>query len=207
MRNLDLLSLRLFVQVCEDGSIARASERAHMVDSAISKRIAQLERIVGTRLLVRGRQGVQVTAAGATFLEHARGLLSAAERMADDMAAYGHGVRGQVRVLAPTTLMAESLANDVAAFLDMPDHRGIRINLQECVSADVIRGLQEGQAELGFCWDVADLGGLQSVTYRHDRLALVVWPGHPFAGLASATFAQALDHDLVGLPEIGRAHV
>src|SRR5690349_19907065 len=58
VRDLDLTTLRLIVSVCELGYIARAGERANIVGSAISKRLAQLEDQVGTPLLVRRRHGV-----------------------------------------------------------------------------------------------------------------------------------------------------
>ena len=80
MRDLDLTTLRLFVSVCETGNIARAGEKASIVGSAISKRLAQLEDTVGTPLLVRKRHGVQPTAAGQTLLEHARTMLDSAAR-------------------------------------------------------------------------------------------------------------------------------
>ena len=63
LRDLDLTTLRLFVSVCETGNIARAGEKASIVGSAISKRLAQLEHQVGTPLLVRRRHGVLPTAA------------------------------------------------------------------------------------------------------------------------------------------------
>ena len=51
MRDLDLTSLRLFVTVCDTGNMSRAAEKANMVASAVSKRLAQLETTVGTSLL------------------------------------------------------------------------------------------------------------------------------------------------------------
>ena len=53
MRDLDLTTLRLFVAVCEQRSIAAAGLQQAMVGSAISKRLAQLEYQVGTALPVR----------------------------------------------------------------------------------------------------------------------------------------------------------
>ena len=46
-----------------------------------SKRIAQLEASLGTKLLVRNRRGVEPTAAGLALLEHARNMLFTAERI------------------------------------------------------------------------------------------------------------------------------
>ena len=49
-----------------------AAEQEHIEPSAISKRIAQLEAALGTRLLHRVARGVQPTPAGLALLEHAR---------------------------------------------------------------------------------------------------------------------------------------
>ena len=134
MRDLDLTSLRLFVAVCETRNIARAAEQQAIVGSAISKRLAALEDTVGTPLLVRRRHGVAPTPAGETLLEHARALLARAAQIERDMAGYAAGVRGHVRVLATQSAIAESLADDVAAFLKAPGHQHIRIDMEEAVS-------------------------------------------------------------------------
>jgi DNA-binding transcriptional LysR family regulator len=203
MRELDLTSLRLFVAVCDVHSIAKAGEQANMVGSAISKRLAQLEDTVGTPLLVRKRRGMEPTAAGQTLLEHARGMLASTELIARDMAAYASGTRGQVRLLATASVMAESLADDVAAFLQLPDHQDIQIDIEERLSTEVVRGILGGSASLGLCWvgpHAADLRGLQSRPYRSDHLSIVAHPAHPLAHLHSVRFEQTLDFEHVSLP-------
>jgi len=200
MRDLDMTTLRLFAAVCETRSIARAAEQANIVGSAISKRLAQLEDTVGTPLLVRRRRGVEPTPAGESLLEHARTMLASAEQIERDMAAYALGVRGQVRILATASVMAESLADDVAAFLQVPAHHDIQVSMEERVSPDVIRGIKEGVASVGICWDAADLTGLQSRGYRRDHLAIVVHPSHPLARHETLSFEQTLDYEHVSLP-------
>ena len=200
MRDLDLTTLRLFVSVCETGNIARAGERANIVGSAISKRLAQLEDTVGTPLLVRKRHGVQPTAAGQTLLEHARSMLDGASRIERDMTGYAAGLRGQVRILASVSAMAESLADDVAAFLQLPGHSNIQVDMEERVSPEIVRGVRDGTASVGVCWDAADLGGLQSRPYRSDHLCMVVPGNHPLAASKSLRFEQTLDYEHVSLP-------
>ena len=200
MRDLDLTTLRLFVSVCEVGNIARAGERANIVGSAISKRLAQLEDQVGTALLVRKRHGVVPTAAGLTLLEHARGMLDSAARIERDMEAFGAGARGQVRILASVSAMTESLADDVATFLQKPAHRSIQVDMEERVSPEIVRGVREGMASLGVCWDAADLGALQSRPYRSDHLCMVVPKKHPLAARKSVRFEDTLDFEHVSLP-------
>jgi len=200
MRDLDLTTLRLFVAVCATGNMARAGEQENIVASAISKRLAQLESTVGAKLLERRRHGVAPTVAGETLLEHARGMLASADRISRDMAAYSSGVKGQVRILASTSSIAESLPDDVAAFLQLDANRDIRVDIEEHLSRDVIRAIKEGSAPVGICWDAAGLDGLESRPYRSDQLAAVVYPGHPLANRKRVLFDEALDYDFVGFP-------
>lgn len=200
MRALDLTSLRLFVSVCDTGNIARAADRANVVGSAISKRIAHLEQIVGTPLLVRKRHGVAPTAAGQTLLQHARAMLDSASRIESDMRSFAAGVRGHVRILTSVTALANWLADDVAAFLSNPAHRAIQVDMEERVSPEITRGVLEGFAAFGVCWDAADTSGLQTSPYRDDRLCVAIPARHPLAGRKRIRFAETLDHDQVSLP-------
>lgn len=200
MTDLDLTTLRLFVAVCDAGNIARVGERANIVGSAISKRLAQLEHKVGIQLLVRKRHGVAPTAAGQALLEHARGLLDGAARIERDMASFAGGARGQVRILASVSAMTESLADDVATFLKKAAHRDIQVDMEERVSPEIVRGIREGMASLGVCWDAVQLGALGSQRYRNDHLCLAVPAKHPLAARKSLRFEETLDHEHVGLP-------
>jgi DNA-binding transcriptional LysR family regulator len=200
LRDLDLTTLRLFVTVCETGNIARAGERANIVGSAISKRLSQLEDAVGTPLLARKRHGVQPTPAGRTLLEHARSMLASAGAIERDMESYAAGARGQVRILASASALAESLAQDIATFLHKPGHSRIRVDLEERVSPDIVRGIQDGTASLGVCWDAADIGPLHSKPYRVDELAVVVPRKHALASRKRVKFEDTLPYEHVSLP-------
>lgn len=200
MKDLDLTTLRLFVAVCETGNMSRASELANIVGSAISKRLAQLEDQVGTPLLLRKRHGVVPTAAGHTLLEHARGMMDSAARIQRDMQSYVAGSRDKVRVLASVSAMTESLAEDVAAFLNLPAHNATLVDLEERISPEIVRGVREGLATLGVCWDAVDLGALESRPYRSDHLCVVVPKRHALARRARVRFEQTLDFEHVSLP-------
>ncbi|SDO35287.1 transcriptional regulator, LysR family [Rhodoferax sp. OV413] len=206
MRDLDLKTLRLFVAVCDHQNMARAAEHEHIEPSAVSKRISQLEADLGTPLLMRGRRGVQPTAAGVTLLEHARNVLFTMERIATDVAAFGSGVKGHVRLVASASAIAESLLDDIAVFMREPANRNIKVDIEERLSRDLVRLVREGSASVGVCWDSVDLDGLQHRPYRTDRLALAVHPDHPLAQRKSLRFEQTLDYEYVGLPPSTAVH-
>ena len=60
----DLVDLQLFLHVLDAGSITAGSRRAHLALASASERIQHMEETLGVPLLVRGRRGVQPTAAG-----------------------------------------------------------------------------------------------------------------------------------------------
>jgi len=206
MRDLDLISLRLFAASCDHRNIARAAEEANIGASAISKRLAQLEEAVGAPLFERHRRGVVPTPAGDLLLEHARAMLAGSDRLARDMADYGRGIKGQVRVLATISSIAEFLPDDIADFMKQPGHAQIRVDIAEGLSSAMAGAVREGLAPLGVTWDAADLAGLKTRPYRSDHLAIVAHPSHPVARLKRCTFAQTLAWEHVGLPASSAVH-
>ena len=206
MRDLDFKSLRLFAAVCDRQNIKAAARQENIEPSAISKRIAQLEDAFGTPLLVRSRRGVQPTPAGFALLEHARSLLFTAERLERDVGDYAQGLLGHVRLTASASAIAESLLDDVAAFLRQADTRNIRVDIEERTSRELVRAVRDGLATLGVCWDNVAFDDLDHLPYRQDQLAVLVHRYHRLARFASLRFEQTLDYDQVGLPPTAAVH-
>lgn len=198
-RRLDLTSLHLFVVVCESGSIGKAAEQVFMASSAVSKRLSDLETALGAALLTRHARGVTPTPAGQSLLHHARSVLFSLNQMQDEIADYADGVRGHVRVHANISAIVQFLPEDLGSFSRA--HDGIKIDLEEHLSSDVLRAVHEGAADLGICHVGAGYAGaeLQALPYRQDQLVLIAPQDHPLARHTSLPFAQSLDCDHVGL--------
>lgn len=199
MRDLDLKSLRLLVAVCDAGNMKDAAAEQHIEPSAVSKRIAQLEDALGTPVLVRGRHGAIPTPAGRALLEHARSILFTMDRIEADMASFKGGIKGQVSVVASASAIAESLLDDLAAFMRDPAHADIRVSIDERFSKDVVNMVKEGVASLGVCWGSTDFRGLEFRPYRRDELTLLVPMDHPLAERGALYFEETLDYEHVGL--------
>jgi DNA-binding transcriptional LysR family regulator len=200
MKDLDLTTLRLFVAVCEERSLTRAADRCAIATSAISKRLAALEAQWDTPLLTRKRHGMVITPAGETLLHHARAMLQIAQRTQRDMRDQSQGIRGQVRVLATASNIAQGLVMDVAQFLQAPEHAKIRVDIEEAISPEIPRRVAEGESALGIAWDQVDMHELRTTPYIRDELAMVTPVGHPLSERASVRYGDTMEWEHVGLP-------
>ncbi len=193
----DLTDLGLFRHVVEAGSITRGAERANLALAAASTRIRNMEETLGAPLLVRGRHGVRPTQAGRTLLQHARTMLTQAEKLREDLGAYAGGLVGQVRVLSNTNALTEFLPETLSSFLAA--HPNVSIDLEERLSDEIVGLIAEGVGDVGVVAGTVDAGGLTTYPFRTDRFVLVVARDHPLARRAKIGFAEVLEHDFVGL--------
>ena len=146
------------------------------------------------------------TPAGQALLEHARTMLFSAERLCADMASFHRGIKGQVKVVASASAIAEALLDDIAEFMRDEANQGIQVDIEERFSRDLVRLVADGGASIGVCWDNVDFQGLERCPYRRDDLALVVHQDHPLATRKSVSFEQTLKYEHVGLPPATAVH-
>lgn len=199
LRRLDFTSLRLFVAVCQENSIARAAEREFIAPSAVSRRIAEMESLIGLPLIQRHARGVNITPAGQTVLRHARQIIGDVESMTAELSRLYAGVKGRVRVVANLSAIVQFLPEDVAAFQRLfPE---VDIDLEEQHSPDVLRLVRERDADFGICNRVTAVQGLEVRPYRRDRLAVMLPSGHPLAAARQLSLRDIAGETFVGLRE------
>jgi DNA-binding transcriptional LysR family regulator len=101
---VELRHLRYFVALADAGSFTGAAERMFIAQPTLSQQIRRLEEIVGTQLLQRRREGLQLTKAGAVLLDASRTVLSLMDHEVNrTRQAAGLG-RQRLRVVVPPRL-------------------------------------------------------------------------------------------------------
>ena len=194
----DLTDLQLFVHILDCGTLTAAAGRAHMTLASASERVRGMEAQLGCALLARQARGVRPTAAGHTLGQHARDVLARMQRLRGDMAEYGAGLAGHVRVCGNTSAVGEHLPLAVSGFLR--SHPRVALELQECGSAEVLDRLRQGLCDIGVASDAQDTTGLQATPWRPDPLVAVLPRGHRLARRTRLALQELLAEDWVGLP-------
>src|SRR5690242_638633 len=119
---MELCHLRYFVAVAEERHFGHAARRLHMAQPPLSQQIRQLEGELGLQLLKRTTRKVEVTAAGAAYLERAREILRAVDDAAREATRIAAGRVGRLRVGcvgSATYSLLPSLARRLQA--ELPD--------------------------------------------------------------------------------------
>ncbi len=193
----DIDSLALFARAAELRSLTKAAEASHIGLAAASRRIALLEHRFKTTLLARSPKGVELTPAGVALLIHAKALLLQINQMQAEMGDHAAGRKGSLRLLANTSAMTETLPDDLASFVAA--HPEVRLKVEERWSAEIVRTVLAGDADVGIILEGLASDGLDTFPYRSDRLAIVAPQGHPLMGQTRLQYADVLDFDVVAL--------
>ncbi len=193
----DLTDLRLFLHVVESGSITHGADKANMALPSASARLRGMEDMIGLPLLDRGRRGVEPTSAGVTLVHHARLVLRQIEAMHGELGEYVSGQRGQIRLLANTAAMTEFLPARLASFLSA--HPGIDIDLKERQSAEIVKAIAGGFADVGIALDSVISDRLETRPFATEQLVLVMHKDHPLTAHRKIAFAEAAGENFVGL--------
>ena len=172
---MELRHLEHFVALAEENSFTRAAARLHLVQSALSVSIRNLEKDLGSALFERTTHRVELSQAGEALLPEARRVLRAADAARDVVAAVRGVVRGRLRVGIMQSLALIDAAALFAAF--HRDHPEVTIEPRpsgaggSLALADQVR---RGELDLAFAWHPEDSApGLRVVHLASEPLVLV----------------------------------
>jgi LysR family hca operon transcriptional activator len=197
---MELRHLRYFIAVAEEGSLTVAAEkRLHTAQPSLSRQIRDLEYEVGVPLMNRSVHGIELTAAGRAFLDHARLALTQAEAAAE-------AARRAAQPAKPTFAMGFQIGQEVdwlprATRILRDELLNIDIRVSSDHSVTLADELQRGKLDIAFL-RVQQRPDLEYKLVAREPLVVIVPSDHPLAA------RDAIDpHDLVGETFIGISNV
>jgi DNA-binding transcriptional LysR family regulator len=126
-----MTAMEAFVLVVDTGSFSAAARRLNVGQPAVSKLVAQLEKRIGVKLLVRTTRGLTATEAGLNYYERARRSIEEADEA--ELAARGAGtsLTGKLRVAAAVTFARIHLMPRLPEFLRRHSELEIEVVLDD----------------------------------------------------------------------------
>lgn len=193
---MELRQLRYFVAVVDCGSLSRAASMVHIVQSALSQQMAQLEDELGVQLLQRSVRGVVATDAGLAFYRHAQQVLRLISDSRDVVRAAGQDLAGRVKLGLPSSI-AMILVGPLVAALEAR-YPQIVLEVYESPSTYLAAHLINEHVDLSVLVDETVLTGIEAEPLVDEALYFVQPRRHPLVRCArSVQLARLADVPLL----------
>ncbi len=157
--------LAAFLKVADSASVSRAAADMGVGKSVVSKRVAQLEQLVGATLFARSTRRIALTPAGEAYAQFARRALAEIGGGQERLHAMRSELTGRIRITAPVSWGQRVLAARLPAFLRQ--HAAVEVEL---LLADRIVDLAYERIDLALRWSASSQRGL-----IREPVALVAW--------------------------------
>ncbi len=193
--------LSYFVAVAEELNFQRASERLAIAQSALSRRIRDLERDLGdVRLFVRHARGVRLTPSGEALLEDAKVILELVDKAATRARQVSQGEPSRLRIAySPGAILSSSVGDLLKAFdAAFPDSR---TEASLTPVEHILNGIRDRSFVAGLLYiDEVD-PVFASMVIAQDEFFLALPTSHRLAGASEIRLADLLDEDFIWYPK------
>ncbi|MBI2726105.1 MAG: LysR family transcriptional regulator [Polaromonas sp.] len=187
---MDVLgNLKTFLAVASGGGFSEAARKLHVVPSVVAKRIAQLEKTMGSRLFERSTRSVVLTEAGEQLQARAAVLMADFDELVSTVQRDDSKLEGHIRVMAPTTLTMVYLGQVINAFLEKHE----RITM-ELALVDQSTNPQERGFDMAISGRTASYDGVLDVPLCAVQTMLFASPGYVAAHGEPAHPRELADH-------------
>jgi len=189
--------LRVIAALSDLKLVARVSEELNVTQPAVSKQIAELERIVGVPVIVRDRNRLYLTEIGSRLADHAKQVLRQLDRAAFDLEAMASGVSGSVSIGAVSSVAPKLLPSTIALFKRSTPKA--TVSIYEGHFVGLFPELESGALDLLIAriWQPQELEGFDQMPLYSEPVVVVVGRNHPLARETQLDWA-----DVVGSPWI-----
>lgn len=191
MRKINLLSLKYFCAIAQQGNMTRAAEMLHVSQPALSKMLHQLELEVGQSLFYRLPSGLQLTEGGQSFYEK---ISAALELIHSGVVELQRGGAHQQTLRIFSCINASFLAQLYLNFQKL--YPLIRLELKRGAWNTLP---QEGAFDFAFTSSTSPIGSYQFTDLFEEEFVLVCPLEHPLYKEDSIDLAQAAPYSFVTL--------
>lgn len=192
---IDVLGVQAFVAVADHKSFRRAAGELSITQTALSRRLQNLESFLGVRLVERSTRSVALTPPGESFLPQARWLLTDLAAALTEIRETGKARRGDVTIACVPTIGVHYLPQILQRY--SADHPQNRVKVLDHSSAAVAQAVLTREAEFGINIAESHPLSLESVPLLQDDFVLICRDDHPLAGHEALPWKALEGHRLI----------
>jgi len=187
---VELRHQRYFIAIAEELHFGRAAARLMISQPSLSKQIRQLEIEVGAKLLWRTKREVRLTPAGASFLRHAREILSQVDRSLSEAQSIGRGDLGILEIGYLSSAAPRIVPRAVQAFRRR--YPKVEVRLRMIMPPHPLSAVRNSQVDFLFIGLPISASNLDIETILEEPMVLAVPAADPLAARNAVSF-KSLD--------------
>ena len=195
---MELRHLRYFIAVAEERHYGRAAQRLGRAQPPVSRQIQALEKELGYPLFDRSKRQVELTPAGAVFLEHTRRVFRELEVGVHQGRRASQGESGRLRVGYLSSLAYTGLTELLRAY--RASFPTVEVALRELSPAEQVEALKAGTIDVGFVRAPLEDGALAFECIRREPLLVVLPVEHRLAARARLKLEWLAEEGFVLFP-------
>src|SRR5215468_11808908 len=173
---LDTLGLEAFLAIADQGRFHKAARQLHITQTALSRRLANFEDLLGVKLVERTTRSVALTDIGRSFQPRARRLLDDLTGALVEIRESGRAQRGDVTIACVPTVGIQYLPRILREYAARFPRNRVRV--LDHASSDVVAAVLRREAEFGIHIAGAAHPELVSAPLLSDRFVLVCRDDH-----------------------------
>ncbi len=135
-----ITDIELFVRIVDSGTLAAAAASLGVTRSTVARRLAQLERQLEVKLLIRTPRRMALTPAGKEYLGYARRIAADIRRAAEAVSRVDQVPRGVLKVTSPPGFTVDVIASVLAEYA----HRYPQTHVEFLVTSRLVDLIAEG---------------------------------------------------------------
>src|SRR5215469_1029168 len=198
--NIDALGLAAFLAIAEEGRFQKAADSLHITQTALTRRLQNLEAMLGVKLVERTTRAVALTRIGSDLLPQARRLLSDLSNALSEIQKSGRAHRGDIVIACVPTAGVQFLPQVIQEYASRYPQN--RVKILDHASAGVVDAILRREAEFGI-----NIGGthhpeLSAMPLLQDRFVLICRDDHPLADRKSVPWKQLGSYPLIFAGEV-----
>jgi LysR family transcriptional regulator, hydrogen peroxide-inducible genes activator len=176
---MELRQLQYVLQIAADKNFSRAAEKLHIAQPSLSQQLSKLEKEIGVLLFRRSTNSVELTHAGAVFVERAQMILDMSNQLIKEMDDISQMRKGKLTVGSLPITGAHVLPLVLPTFKEQyPD---IEVVLMEDTTSRLESLTASGQTDISLLsLPIAD-HNLDYEPLIEEEICLAVPPNHPLA--------------------------
>lgn len=193
---MELRTLRYFLTTADEGNITRAADLLHVTQPTLSRQLMDLERELGTTLVIRGKKGLTLTDDGLFFRQRAEEIVELADRLEQTFVEKNDIISGLISIGATEAVGSRLLAKLMKRFSEK--YPLVQFHLYNEMADNIKDRMDKGLVDVGLLLEPVDTSKYDFMRLsQKETWGVLMRNDHPLADQQTISLQELVKYPLI----------